>query len=312
MGRAWVIASLGLVLVACSSSNADFAGGGGTSGAAGAGSIGGTTGTSGASGAGLGGMSGASGSAGHGGASGTAGSGGHSGASGSNGLGGFGGCGFCGAVACNQVAITLNVTASGDGGSNDGVIGSITAQASGVTLHCARSGCGFMCTSQGMLADGNYSVALGAPGYQTKTIPIDVTNPVSCGCCGCCPFSTYQRVSLVPDGSPITGCCADTMTDSNNCGSCGSACASGSSCAAGKCTPVFAPCITSASGNASCTDYCEKQGKTCAAACGVSGTDSLEWWGQGSSNCEDNNYSSNGTCDQSLAGFTGVRCCCAG
>ncbi len=308
MVRAWGLILVVPVLVACGGSSStnfdDLGNAGGAAGSSGqsAGAGHGATGGN----AGRGGSSSGAGSSSTGGATGTG------GASGGAGVSGFSGCGPCPGVACSQNAITLNVTAPGMSGGSNGVVGSIAVQASGVTLDCTRSGCGFVCTSGGLLANGNYSVALTAPGYQTTTIQVAVTNPTDCGCCGCCPFSTYQQVSLVPDGSPITGCCADLMTDPNNCGNCGKTCTSGSSCSAGNCTPVFAPCVTSASGDASCTDYCKKQGKICAAACGPSGTDSLEWWGQGSVNCSDNNYSSNGTCDQSLAGFTGARCCCAG
>ncbi|HEY2404582.1 MAG TPA: hypothetical protein VGI10_01195 [Polyangiaceae bacterium] len=300
--RVWILALIA-VPAACSSS-------GGTT----TGSAAGATGSSaGAAGAGSGGTSaGAAGTAGVAGASAGAAGRAGSGGAGNGGLSGAGGCGPCPGTACSVNAIMLQVTAPGGSGGSSGVIGSLSAQSSGVTMNCTRSGCGFVCTSQGTLADGSYSISLSAPGYQSKTVQIAVTNPTNCGCCGCCPFSTNQPVSLVPDGSTITGCCSDLVTDPSNCGSCGKACAAEAWCASGTCTPIFAPCVTSSSGYTSCTDYCQKQGKTCAAACGPSGTESIEWWGQGSVNCGDNIDSSNGTCDQSLAGLTGVRCCCAG
>jgi hypothetical protein len=218
-----------------------------------------------------------------------------------------GGCGPCPAAACNPETLVLQVTGL-DSGS---VVGSLVVQADGVDFTCTRLGCGFRCSTQAQLADGTYSIELSAPGYRTQSIQVEVVSPTSCGCCGCCPFSATRDVVLEPDGSPITGCCADVMTDPNNCGTCGKACSPDAWCAAGKCTPVFAPCIAASDGFASCDDYCVKQGKSCQAACGPSGTESLHWWGQGSVDCSDNIYSPNGMCAQSLAGFVGVRCCCA-
>lgn len=296
---------IGLMAAACGSTSS----GGPVSAAAGSAESEATSGRAGAADS-SGGTSGSAGSAENGATSGEPG-GGAGGAGGRAGLGGHGGCGLCPAAACAPSAIDLQVTAPGASGGKDGVIGSIDVQASGVTLSCQRAGCGFVCLGPGSLPDGSYSIELSAPGYQKKTLQIEVKNPTSCGCCGCCPFSTTQDVSLAPDGSPISGCCSDLKNDPSNCGSCGKTCVADANCAAGKCTPVFAPCVTSAGSYSSCSDYCQKQGKSCAAACGSSGTQSLEWWGQGSVNCGDTLYASNGTCDQNLNGFTGVRCCCA-
>jgi hypothetical protein len=193
------------------------------------------------------------------------------------------------------------------------VLGSIVAQASGLDVQCLRSGCSFFCRStQARLPDGDYMVSLAVPGYHTQTVQIHIANPTNCGCCGCCPFAASQDVVLQPDGSPITGCCSDLITDPLNCGACGKTCSTDAWCANKTCTPVYSPCVTSSDAAASCNDYCAKHGKTCAAACGPSGTESIHWWGQGSVNCGDNIYSSSGTCAQSLAGYSGVRCCCAG
>lgn len=299
MTRVWIVTLVALMAAACGGSSA--AGDGATSGAAGSSAASGAAGSAGSGGEGAG----LAGSAGSGASFGQAGAG----TSGTSGSAGRGGCGLCPASQCSPSAIELQVTAPGKGGGKDGVIGLLSVKASGVTLSCRRSGCGFVCTNQGALPDGKYSVELSATGYQSTTLHIDVNNPTSCGCCACCPFTTNLEVSLIPNGGAIPGCCSDLMGDPNNCGACGNICAAGASCAAGKCTAVFSPCVTAA-GDASCADYCQMQGQACAAACGPSGTESLHWWGQGSANCTDNLYSSNGTCAQSLAGFSGARCCC--
>jgi len=235
--------------------------------------------------------------------------------SGNGGIGGGGvpgTGGLCG-CACGPSAVRLQVSAQSASGGN-GVIGSLIVQGSGLNMQCARSGCQFICNSTQSgdfsvsgLGEGDYSLSVSAPGYQPQTVTVHVTK--SCTCCGCCLSSTPDRVELVPDGSPITGCCADLMTDPSNCGTCGKQCDTGTWCARGTCTPPLSPCITANSGFMSCAAYCASVGKTCMPACGPSGTESLHWWGQGSTNCGDNVYSSNGSCSDNLIGF-GARCCC--
>lgn len=228
--------------------------------------------------------------------------------------GGSGGCGVCPAVACPNSAINLVVSGGGGGaaGSSGGVLASVVVQASGMTFQCSRSACTLYCgSSKAQLPDGDYAVSVSAPGYKAKTVQVHVANPTNCGCCACCPFTTRQDVVLEPDGGPITGCCSDLVSDWANCGACGHTCAADAWCANSTCTPVYSACVGPNDGVASCDAYCAKQGKTCAAACGPSGKESLHWWGQGSVTCGDNNYSSSGTCSQSLSGYTGVRCCCA-
>ena len=53
------------------------------------------------------------------------------------------------------------------------------------------------------------------------------------------------------------GICVDTLTDINNCGSCGNICSSNSNCLSGKCTPLCTPNCTKNCGQSNgCGGYC--------------------------------------------------------
>ena len=114
---------------------------------------------------------------------------------------------------------------------------------------------------------------------------------------------------------------ADLMTDNLNCGSCGNECTvffegldwEAGSCQAGKCGPVWIPCLTSVFG-ATCEELCG--GLTCVAN-GCSGSTGLlfaELYG-----CEVDDEpikTMDGACDQPIPwsddDVTHARCCCGG
>jgi hypothetical protein len=67
-----------------------------------------------------------------------------------------------------------------------------------------------MCQSIGTLTDGDYTIALQAPGYRTLNVPVHAVNPAG-GCCGlfveskanvqpngCCGFTTDLTLNLQP------------------------------------------------------------------------------------------------------------------
>ncbi len=225
-------------------------------------------------------------------------------------------CGQCGATQCSS-AVQLSVTAdSPDGG--PGIVSSLTAQGPGLSLTCMRSSptCAFFCQSGPTLADGSYTVTLRAPGYRPLDVPIHAVSPGRCSCCG---FSISQSVKLVPDGTPVAGCCADLQTDPQNCGACGRACiAPGASCSAGKCAPAYRGCIDSGSPATSCDAYCASLGQSCTAACGANGfggTDAVNWWTSPGCPSTAATYSTSGVCSTPFAwsaqgGPQSYRCCC--
>lgn len=268
-----------------------------------------STGGSSTGGAHSGGTSGSGGSNGGAGNSGAGGQGGIVGAGGGAGAPGSGGCGPCPAYACPPGAVTLFVNAP-----NGGVVGSLSADASSVGLSCTRNGCGFVCRSTApSLPDGSYEIKLTAPGYSTAVVPFTIANPTDCGCCGCCPGSFQDTVTLQPDGSPITGCCSDLQSDPMNCGKCGHACPAGGSCSGGLCQPALGPCLGPADGFSSCNGYCASLGKSCVAACGATHNQSLNWWS--TPGCSQNVvYSTGGACADAFywASAQGYRCCCSG
>jgi hypothetical protein len=121
--------------------------------------------------------------------------------------------------------------------------------------------------------------------------------------------------------------CGNTTTDPQNCGSCGHVCKSsdptfggcptGGCCAAGKCGPYPAPCITQPSGFTNCNDYCASIGETCVQrGCVRGGVTSASWSEAGF--CESLRNPAEGynmgTCDLTIGWDSGafryVRCCC--
>ena len=286
----------------------------GDGGKAASGGSGGQAGTAANRDAGGGGSGGSSG--GQGGQAGLGGNGGGAGASGGGGAGGAAGAGICGAclgIACSA-GVQLGVYAEAEAGT--GIISSLTVDAPGLNLTCSHSGCQYFCTSGYMIADGDYTVTLTSPGYDTVTLTFTAVSPTNCGCCGCCPYSFNKTVVLHPNGQPITGCCADTQNDPNNCGQCGHACRSGALCKAGQCAPSFSACLDQSSGLSTCASYCASVGRSCAAGCGTLGTASVgQWFNQPA--CDVGvSHSEGATCQDALP-FAAVggdaityRCCC--
>ena len=212
----------------------------------------------------------------------------------------------CGGVGCHSFGVHLSVGAS----SGPGVLSELTLTDSGLGLVCHRAACGYACDSGPFVGDGHYTIELRASGYVTQSVSFDVTNPTGCGCQPCCPFFATQTVTLEPDGSPLSGCCADLTRDPLNCGACGVSCPEDTFCADATCTPAFSPCTSAAPGSASCDDYCQKQGKTCANACGITGTNGAERWDRNFTGCGDDSLASYGACGDSLDELGGARCCC--
>ncbi len=249
--------------VACGSKTfvqSESGGAGGDSGATGGGSGSGGSGAAGGSGGGTGGSTGGRGGTGGGtggsittgGSGGTAGSGtgggagegaggtggSLSGAGGDAGSGagvggstaGAGGCGPCPGVACGPPFV---VAVSAESGSD---IADLKASAD-FPITCYANGgspCQWTCQSDDFeLPDGDYTVVLSAPGFESKSIDFSIVPQTNCGCCGCpCPLGYYGNEVLTGTGGEA--CCADRHIDPNNCGACGNACGSGV-CTAGQC-----------------------------------------------------------------------------
>jgi hypothetical protein len=232
-------------------------GGGTTSGSAGQGgdgsggtSRGGTSnGGTGAGGTDAGGASGAGGS--RGGAGGTggtvAGNGGSSAGSGGSVAGtggsaaGAGGCtAICPRIACFP-PVSINVSGGAGIAALTGHVESATTGTALGDLQCYPSGpsgsCGWNCQyNQFQIPNGDYTIVLEAPGYESTSVDFTVAQPTSCGCCGCgCAVGYQGSVVLEPDGSGIPECCSTLVVDTANCGACGHACQAGQACSSGEC-----------------------------------------------------------------------------
>jgi hypothetical protein len=133
--------------------------------------------------------------------------GGGGGGGGGYGTGGSGGCGPCPGYAC--MGMTFNVAAEADASV---AIANLTASSPGLTVTCYPSGTGYQC-SAAQAADGDHTITFSAPGFDPGSTVVHVTNPTDCGCCGCCPFSTSQQITLHPNGKPAGGCSDASAAD---------------------------------------------------------------------------------------------------
>jgi len=154
---------------------------------------------------------------------------------------GAGGCtGICPRVACLP-PISINVT----GGANIAALtGHVENATTGDTLgdlQCYPSGpagaCGWNCQFyQFQIPNGDYTIVLDAPGYESKSVDFTVTQPTNCGCCGCgCGIGYQGSVMLEPDGNDIPECCSTLVVDTANCGTCGNVCQNNQACSNGAC-----------------------------------------------------------------------------
>ena len=130
---------------------------------------------------------------------------------GTGGSTGTGGCGACPGIAC--LGMRFDVQAEADASA---AISNLTVTSPGLTLDCSAFGRGYQCTAY-QAADGDYTITFSAPGFDPVSTSVQVHNPTNCGCCGCCPFSTQQQITLHPNGQP-TGGCSDAATDADTCG----------------------------------------------------------------------------------------------
>ena len=152
-------------------------------------------------------------------------------------------CGPCPGAACGP-PFEATVTAQGAG-----MITNLQAVGDhGLMISCfanpqGNSACTWTCQSDAVpLSDGDYTVTVSAPGYDSTEITFTVTSPTNCGCCGCpCHTERFDQVVLTPNGDDLSACCADLETDSENCGSCGHACSLAFHCSKGDCLGPQAP-----------------------------------------------------------------------
>jgi hypothetical protein len=165
----------------------------------------------------------------------SSGDGGHAGSGGEGGTGGSDICGPCPAAACGK-PVHLNVTVAADALPANLADLTITGD---VDVPCyVTNGCSAVCESVPyQLDNGHYSLTLTATGFEPQLFEFDLANPTDCGCCGCCPGSVWDTVTLVPaaSGPSPEPCCANLDSDELNCGSCGTACDAGQLCSSGTC-----------------------------------------------------------------------------
>lgn len=157
-----------------------------------------------------------------------------SGGSSSGAAGGTDQCGACPGYACSTVVMLQIAPDPAVAPAN---LSQLDVSGEGLELECSpNADCTVSCFSnQYQIPDGHYSLVITAPGFLSQTLEFDAVNPTNCGCCGCCPFSFSQQVTLTSDGSAVESCCADTRSDAMNCGGCGIACLDGESCVEGTC-----------------------------------------------------------------------------
>ncbi len=216
-----------------------------------------------------------------------------SGGSSSGGLGGSGGefCGACPGIACLQ-GFWLEVLP--DPAVAPANLTDLQVDVAGLTVTCTPGGsdCSMYCMSEEyMIPDGHYTVTISATGFVTQTISFDAVAPTNCGCCGCCPYSFNQVVTLTSDGTAVQDTC------------CGSGCAA-----------ELGACLVDSSGYTSCNDYCTASGQVCAAACGTPAVASKEYYD--TLDCSDTATTIFDSTDCSAPFVIGnalrsYRCCCA-
>jgi hypothetical protein len=202
-------------------------------------------------------------------------------------------------------------------------IGNLKVDSGAIALTCTGSDsnpCQWMCNSDNQrVPDGTYTITFSAPGYEPQTREYKVANPTNCGCCGCCPWSGGETIALVPNGQPITGCCANVQTSNHNCGQCGRKCALADTwqqaCDNGKCLPAL-KCINEPTGFANCNEMCTNAGQKCMTGCGsISGTKvSAIQWGEPCTNAHSSPPKTLGCTDPLMSGqpvgFASFACCC--
>ena len=116
--------------------------------------------------------------------------------------------------------------------------------AANATATCGSGGCGFTCLPGWGNCDGN-----AANGCETQLS----SNQNNCGACGrVCPPAANATATCrnaacgftcLPgwgncDGNPLNGCESNLITNALNCGACGTKCAAGMLCGAGRCESV--------------------------------------------------------------------------
>ena len=180
-------------------------------------------------------------------------------------------CGACGA-ACDEgevcmmgeCAVTCGAGLTDCGGScvdlsvnpvNCGACGTVCDVAFAADGVCVAGECQTFC--QDLQGDCNSDLGtMDGDGCETR-LEMDVANCGACrrecdfqnstGSCtaGDCVISACDAGFEDCDGLGINGCEADFQVDSNNCGACGTACASGEACVTGVCTPASADTCSS-------------------------------------------------------------------
>ncbi|MEZ4409626.1 MAG: hypothetical protein R3A52_24610, partial [Polyangiales bacterium] len=152
---------------------------------------------------------------------------------------GFGDCNAMSADGC-EVDTRSDVA-------NCGACGNACASPAGASATCTSSACGYACNTG--RADCNTTASDGCE--------VDTTSSAAnCGMCGnACPGGAHATGVCTSsacgvtcdagygncDGNAANGCEVDTNSTNSHCGRCGTTCASGQTCIAGRCESVSCP-----------------------------------------------------------------------
>ena len=96
-------------------------------------------------------------------------------------------------TSCSTANVTLDVTGAADGGVVTGIEATLSGPTT-MTMSCEPRGTETVCSYQGEVTTGSYTLQVTAPGFQAANVPATVTVTPGSQCA--CPSATLQPSTL--------------------------------------------------------------------------------------------------------------------